>query len=89
MLSSIFGGVRILSKLVCGIVSTVLAVISWIVFWWLSIVAVMVGIVGLILNKDPVDINESNSRNVAGTVLNVIGIAVGAIGLIIFIAAVL
>lgn len=78
-----------MSKLVCGIVSTVLAVISWIVFWWLSIVAVMVGIVGLILNKDPVDINESNSRNVAGTVLNVIGIAVGAIGLIIFIAAVL
>lgn len=78
-----------MSKLVCGIVSTVLAVISWIVFWWLSIVAVVVGIVGLILNKDPVDINESNSRNVAGTVLNVIGIAVGAIGLIIFIAAVL
>ena len=78
-----------MSKLVCGIVSTVLAIISWIVFWWLSIVAVVVGIVGLILNKDPVDINGANSRNVAGTVLNAIGIAVGAIGLIIFIAAVL
>ena len=78
-----------MSKLVCGIVSTVLAVISWIVFWWLSIVAVVVGIVGLILNKDSADINGANSRNVAGTVLNAIGIAVGAIGLIIFIAAVL
>lgn len=74
-----------MSRITCGIVSVLLAIVSWVIFWWLSIVAIVIGVVGLLLNRE-VDENNTKDRVLVGTVLNVMGIAVAAIGLIIFLA---
>ena len=74
-----------MSRIVCGVISAVLALISWFIFWWLSIVAIAIGVVGLLLNRD-VDENNTKDRVLVGTILNTIGIILAAVGLIIFLA---
>ena len=76
-----------MSRIVCGVISAVLAIISWFIFWWLSIVAVVVGIVGLLLNRE-VDETNTKDRVLVGTILNAIGIVLAAVGLIIFLAVI-
>ena len=72
-----------MSKLVLGIISIILSVISWFIFWWLSIVAIGIGIIGL-CTKVP---EEYSKYNTAGKALNIIGVVMGAIGFIIFLIA--
>lgn len=64
--------------IVCGVISTVLALVSWFIFWWLSIVAIAIGIVGLLLNRD-VDENNTKDRVLVGNILNNIGIIVAEV----------
>lgn len=73
------------SRIVCGVISAVLALISWFIFWWLSIVAIVIGVVGLLLNRE-VDETNTKDRVLVGTILNTIGIILAAVGLIIFLA---
>lgn len=73
------------SRIVCGVISAVLALISWFIFWWLSIVAIIIGVVGLLLNRE-VDETNTKDRVLVGTILNAIGIILAAVGLIIFLA---
>lgn len=75
-----------MSKLIFGIISTVLAVISWIVLWWLSIAAIACGITGLVMKPDTNPSNDALEK--AGTVLSIIGLVVAAVGLIIFIISI-
>ena len=72
-----------MSKLVLGIISIILSVISWFIFWWLSIVAIGIGIIGL-CTKVP---EEYSKYNTAGKALNIIGVVMGAVGFIIFLIA--
>ena len=74
-----------MSRIVCGVISAVLALISWFIFWWLSIVAIVIGVVGLLLNRE-VDETNTKDRVLVGTILNTIGIILAAVGLIIFLA---
>ena len=75
-----------MSKLIFGIVSTVLAVISWIVLWWLSIAAIACGITGLVMKPDTNSSNDALEK--AGTILSIIGLVVATVGLIIFIISI-
>ena len=63
-----------------------LALISWVIFWWLSIVAIVIGVVGLLLNRE---VDETNTKNkvLVGTTLNASGIILAAVGFIIFLIA--
>lgn len=72
-----------MSKLVLGIISIVLSVISWFIFWWLSIVAIGLGIIGLCTKVS----EEYSKYNIAGKALNIIGVIMGAVGFIIFLIA--
>lgn len=72
-----------MSKLVLGIISIALSIISWFIFWWLSIVAIGIGIIGL-CTKVP---EEYSKYNTAGKALNIIGLVMGAVGFIIFLIA--
>ena len=74
------------SRVVCGILSVVIALISWVIFWWLSIVAIVIGVVGFLLNRE---VDETNTKNrvLVGTTLNASGIILAAVGLIIFLIA--
>lgn len=74
-----------MSRIVCGVISAVLALISWFIFWWLSIVAIVIGVVGLLLNREVTEANTKD-RVLVGTILNTIGIILAAVGLIIFLA---
>ena len=74
-----------MNRLVLGLLSTILAVISWFVFWWLSIVAIVLGVVGLILKSAVNDINQGTI--VAGKVLSIVGIVIAAIALIVILVA--
>ena len=74
-----------MSRIVCGVISVMLALISWVIFWWLSIVAIVIGVVGLLLNRE-VDETNTKDRVLVGTTLNAIGIILAAVGLIIFLA---
>lgn len=72
-----------MSKLILGIISIVLSVISWFIFWWLSIVAIGLGIIGLYTKTS----EEYSKYNTAGKALNIIGVVMGAIGFVIFLIA--
>ena len=72
-----------MSKLVLGIISTVLAIVSWFIFWWLSVVAIVVGIAG-VMTKVQITDDASRSYDTAGKILNIIGIVLGGIGLVIY-----
>ena len=60
-----------------------MAIISWFIFWWLSIVAIGLGIIGLCTKVS----EEYSKYNTAGKVLNIIGLVMGAVGFIIFLIA--
>lgn len=75
-----------MSKLVFGAISTVLAIISWIVLWWLSIIAIACGIIGLVMKPDTNPSNDTLEKT--GTVLSIIGLVIAAAGLIIFIISI-
>lgn len=75
-----------MSKLVFGAISTVLAIISWIVLWWLSIVAIACGIIGLVMKPDTNPSNDTLEK--AGTILSIIGLVIAAAGLIVFIISI-
>ena len=75
----------IVNKLILGLLSTVLAAISWIVFWWLSIIAVVLGVTGLLL-KPEINSNNANAE-MAGNILSIVGIVVGAIALAVMLIA--
>lgn len=72
-----------MGRIICGIVSVLLAIVSWFIFWWLSIVAIGLGIIGL-CTKVP---EEYSKYNTAGKALNIIGVVMGAVGFIIFLIA--
>lgn len=74
-----------MNKLVLGLLSTILSVVCWIVFWWLSIVAIVLGVVGLILKPAASDTNQG--AIVASKVLCIVGIIVAAIALVIMLIA--
>ena len=72
-----------MNKVVLGVISTLSAIISWFIFWWLSVVAIVVGVAGLATKVQITD-DASRSYDTAGRVLNSVGITLGGIGLIIF-----
>ena len=72
-----------MNKVVLGVISTTLAIISWFIFWWLSVVAIVVGVAGLVTKVQITD-DASRSYDTAGRVLSSVGITLGGIGLIIF-----
>ena len=72
-----------MNKVVLGVISTTLAIISWFIFWWLSVVAIVVGVAGLATKVQITD-DASRSYDTAGRVLSSVGITLGGIGLIIF-----
>lgn len=74
-----------MNKLVLGLLSTILSIICWVVFWWLSIVAIVLGVVGLILKPAASDTNQG--AIVAGKVLSIVGIVIAAIALIVMLVA--
>ena len=72
-----------MNKVVLGVISTTLAIMSWFIFWWLSVVEIVVGVAGLATKVQITD-DASRSYDTAGRVLNSVGITLGGIGLIIF-----
>ena len=74
-----------MNKLVLGLLSTILSIICWVVFWWLSIVAIVLGVVGLVLK--PVASDTNQGAIVAGKVLSIVGIVIAAIALIVMLIA--
>lgn len=56
---------------VCGILSLVFSIISFFVCWWLSIVGVILGIIGLC--------DESNGLGIAGTVTGIVSLIVNIV----------
>lgn len=74
-----------MNKLVLGLLSTILSVVCWIVFWWISIIAIVLGVVGLILKPAVNDTNQG--AIVASKVLCIVGIIVAAIALVIMLIA--
>lgn len=67
-----------------GVISTILSIISWFIFWWLSIIAIILGVVGLVTRPE---VTNSNSDTV-GRTFCIMGIIVGAIGLLFFIVTI-
>lgn len=74
-----------MNKLVLGLLSTILGIVCWIVFWWLSIIAIVLGVTGLILKPAANDTNQG--ALVAGKVLSIVGIVIAAIALIVMLVA--
>ena len=70
-------------KIVFGILSTVLAILSWFVFWWLGIVSIIFGILGLAIKQDGEITTKTSVK-----VLCVIGIVVASIGLLIILSTI-
>lgn len=59
-----------MNRFVFGAISLALSVISWFVFWWLSIAALILGIIGVAVKID--DEDPQRTRN--GRILNIIAI---------------
>ena len=74
-----------MNKLILGLLSTILAAVSWIVFWWLSIIAVVLGVTGLFL-KPEINNNNANAE-MAGNILSTVGAVLGAIALVVIVIA--
>lgn len=72
-----------MNKVVLGVILTLSTIISWFIFWWLSVVAIVVGVAGLATKVQITD-DASRSYDTAGRVLSSVGITLGGIGLIIF-----
>lgn len=74
-----------MNKLILGLLSTILGIVCWIVFWWLSIVAIVLGVTGLILKPAASDTNQG--ALIAGKVLSIVGIVIAAIALVVMLVA--
>ena len=72
-----------MSKLILGVISTLLAIISWFIFWWLSVLAIFIGIVGVLITVQITDDN-SKSYDSLGKIFSIIGIVLGGIALLTF-----
>ena len=59
-----------MNRFVFGAISLALSVISWFIFWWLSIAALILGIIGVAVKID--DEDPQRTRN--GRILNIIAI---------------
>ena len=59
-----------MNRFVFGVISLVLSVISWFIFWWLSIAALILGIIGVAVKIE--DEDPQRTRN--GKILNIIAI---------------
>ena len=68
-------------SLVLGILSIILGVLSFFVFWWLSLVGVILGIIGIAIARDSKDAGDDRG----GGVLSVIGTSVNTVSLVVVI----
>lgn len=59
-----------MNRFVFGAISLALSVISWFIFWWLSIAALILGIIGVAVKID--DEDPQRTRN--GRILNIVAI---------------
>lgn len=66
-----------MNRFVFGVISLALSVISWFIFWWLSIAALVLGIIGVAVKID--DEDPQRTRN--GRILNIIAIIVSSISI--------
>ena len=66
-----------MNRFVFGVISLALSVISWFIFWWLSIAALVLGIIGVAVKID--DEDPQRTRN--GRILNIIAIVVSSISI--------
>lgn len=74
-----------MNRFVFGAISLALSVISWFVFWWLSIAALILGIIGVAVKIDDEDPNRT--RN--GRILNIIAIITASACLITMIVTII
>lgn len=66
-----------MNRFVFGVISLALSVISWFIFWWLSIAALVLGIIGVAVKID----DEDPQRTGNGRILNIIAIIVSSISI--------
>ena len=71
-----------MNRFVFGVISLALSVISWFIFWWLSIAALVLGIIGVAVKID--DEDPQRTRN--GRILNIIAIIVSSISIAVVVA---
>ena len=71
-----------MNRFVFGVISLALSVISWFIFWWLSIAALILGIIGAAVKID--DEDPQRTRN--GRILNIIAIIVSSISIAVVVA---
>lgn len=71
-----------MNRFVLGVISLALSVISWFIFWWLSIAALVLGIIGVAAKID--DEDPQRTRN--GRILNIIAIIVSSISIAVVVA---
>ena len=71
-----------MNRFVFGVISLALSVISWFIFWWLSIAALVLGIIGAAVKID--DEDPQRTRN--GRILNIIAIIVSSISIAVVVA---
>lgn len=74
-----------MNRFVFGAISLALSVISWFVFWWLSIAALILGIIGVAVKID--DEDPQRTRN--GRILNIIAIIAASACLITMIVTII
>ncbi len=75
----------LIASLVLGILSIVLSGVAWLVFWWLSIVGLVLGAISIILavvgkNK----LGKWDGLSIGGLVCSIIGIINGLSGIIVY-----
>lgn len=66
--------------IILGILSIVLAGISFFVFWWLGIIAAILGIIGVILFQN----NKEQKDAKIGLTCSIIGLSLGVISVILW-----
>ena len=71
-----------MNRFVFGVISLALSVISWFIFWWLSIAALVLGIIGVAVKID----DEDPQRTRKGRILNIIAIIVSSISIAVVVA---
>ena len=77
-----------MTKIVLGTISIALGVISFFIFWWLAIIGICCGIIGLCIR---VDINNSDLREYsrAGNICSTMGTIICGVALFIFIISII
>lgn len=74
-----------MNRFVFGAISLALSVISWFIFWWLSIAALILGIIGVAVKVE--DEDPQRTRN--GRILNIIAIIAASACLITMIVTII